>query len=81
VPADRRPKNKRSNEAGSNSRASKDRYEHQPPDSAVGWEAYRGWLNKLDRSGARRQGPDSIYTWKGYKAWTARVRADWDQDT
>jgi hypothetical protein len=55
---------------------------HQlPPASAVGWEAYRGWLGKLDRNGAKRQGPDSVYTWKGYKAWSARVRAQWDQET
>lgn len=54
---------------------------HQtPPASAVGWEAYRGWLGKLEGNGARRQGPDSIYTWKGYKAWSARVRADWDRE-
>lgn len=51
-----------------------------PPASAAGWEAYRGWLGKLEGNAARRQGPDSIYTWKGYKAWSARVRADWDQE-
>ncbi len=51
-----------------------------PAAAAVGWEAYRGWLGKLEGNGARRQGPDSVYTWQGYKAWSARVRADWDPE-
>lgn len=47
---------------------------------AVGWDAYRGWLGRLDRPVNKRQGPDSIYTWKGYQAWTAKVRSDWEQE-
>lgn len=47
---------------------------------SAGWDAYRGWLSKMDRSVSRRRGARSIYTWKGYKAWAAKIRANWDAD-
>ena len=49
-------------------------------DKNAGWEAYRGWLSKMDPNASRRRGARSIYTWKGYKAWAANIRASWDAD-
>jgi hypothetical protein len=79
VATDRRQKKKGSNNEDRKSPGrSGDRHRLSSP--AVGWEAYRGWLGRLNRNEAKRQGPDSIYTWKGYQAWTAKIRADWEPE-
>ena len=70
--------------SGSNGRTEPDSGSRSGRDAASGrsvsWEAYRGWLSKMDRSTGRRRGARSIYTWKGYKAWAAKIRANWDVD-
>jgi hypothetical protein len=81
VATDRRQKKKGNARADKNGNGSDLAVErHRLSSPAIGWEAYRGWLGRLDRHGTKRQGPDSIYTWKGYQAWTAKVRADWEQE-
>ncbi len=78
--ANRRQK-KKGNRKDSRSGSADSGERHRLSSPAVGWDAYRGWLGRLDRHVTKRQGPDSIYTWKGYQAWTAKVRADWEPES